>query len=133
MLVGTIIFAVMPKQLLMLFSSTPQMEAIGIQCLRIISIGYVFSGAAIVFSTAFQALGEANASLITSFTRQLLVLLPVAYVLSKLFGLTGVWMAFPISEIVCFILSGYLGIKIYREKIRDLDMKIQVESNCDLV
>jgi putative MATE family efflux protein len=133
MLGGTIIFAVIPKQLLMLFSSTPQMEAIGIQCLRIICIGYVFSGAAIIFSTAFQALGEANASLITSFTRQLLVLLPVAYILSKLFGLTGVWMAFPISEIVCFILSGYLGIRIYREKIRDLDIKIQVESNCDLV
>ncbi|SHH33789.1 MATE family efflux transporter [Clostridium grantii] len=133
MLVGTIIFMSMPKQLLMLFSSTPQMEAIGIDCLRIISIGFVFSGTAIVLSTAFQALGDAQASLITSFTRQIIILLPAAYILSKLVGVTGVWMAFPISEIVCLAISGYLAIKIYKEKIQDLDDKIQVEPNCDLV
>ncbi|MEK6265704.1 MAG: MATE family efflux transporter [Clostridium sp.] len=126
MLVGTTVFVLFPRQLLMLFSSTPQMESIGIGCLRIISIGFVFSGVSIVLSTVFQALGRAQASLIISFTRQIIVLLPVAFIFSKLIGLSGVWIAFPISEIVALIVSGYYVIKVYREKIRDLEVEIQV-------
>jgi putative MATE family efflux protein len=129
MLVGTAVFVIFPRQLLMLFSSTPQMEAIGIECLRIISIGFVFSGIGIVLSTVFQALGKAEASLIISFARQIIILLPVAFIFSKLIGLPGVWIAFPISEIFALIVSGYFAIKVYREKIRDLEVEIQVESN----
>ncbi|MBU3110113.1 MATE family efflux transporter [Clostridium lacusfryxellense] len=129
MLVGTAIFVIFPRQLLMLFSSTPQMEAIGIKCLRIISIGFMFSGIVIVISTIFQALGKANASLVISFSRQIIILLPLAFILSDLIGLTGIWIAFPISEAVSLIISGYFVIKIYREKIRDLGLEIQVDSN----
>ena len=124
MLVGTTVFVIFPRQLLMLFSSTPQMEAIGIKCLRIISIGFMFSGIVIVISTIFQALGKANASLVISFSRQIIILLPLAFILSDLIGLTGIWIAFPISEAVSLIISGYFVIKIYREKIRDLDVGV---------
>ena len=133
MLVGTIVFVIFPRQLLMLFSSTPQMEAIGIECLRIISIGFMFSGIVIVISTTFQALGKANASLVISFSRQIIILLPLAFILSDLIGLTGIWIAFPISEAVSLIISGYFVIKIYREKIRDLGVEIRVASNCNLI
>jgi putative MATE family efflux protein len=126
MLIGTTVFVLFPKQLLMLFSSTAQMEAIGIECLRFISIGFVFSGIVIVLSTVFQALGKAEVSLIISFARQIIILLPLAFILSKLIGLAGIWIAFPISEAVSLVLSGYFAIKVYREKIRDLDGEIQI-------
>jgi putative MATE family efflux protein len=133
MLVGTTIFVIFPRQLLMLFSSTPQMDTIGIECLRIISIGFMFSGIVIVLSTVFQALGKAEVSLIISFARQIIILLPMAFILSKLIGLAGIWIAFPISEAVSLIISVYFVIKVYREKIRDLEGKIQVGTNCDLI
>ena len=120
MLVGTTIFQILPRQLLMLFSSTAQMEAIGIGCLRIISIGFMVSGVVIVMSTVFQALGFAQGSLIISFARQLLLLLPIAFILSKLIGLTGVWMAFPISEVASLSIVWYFARKIYKERIQFL-------------
>lgn len=129
MLVGTTIFLIFPRQLLMLFSSTPQMESIGINCLRIISIGFVLSGVSLVLSTVFQALGKAQVSLVISFARQIIVLLPVAFVLSRLIGLNGVWTAFPISEVVSFIISGYFLVKVYRKRIRDLEVENQVLEN----
>jgi putative MATE family efflux protein len=129
MLIGTTVFVLFPKQLLMLFSSTAQMEAIGIECLRFISIGFVFSGIVIVLSTVFQALGKAEVSLIISFARQIIILLPLAFILSKLIGLAGIWIAFPISEAVSLVLSGYFAIKVYREKIRDLEVDIKISSN----
>jgi len=133
MLVGTALFVILPRQLLMLFSSTSQMNTIGIECLRIISIGFMFSGIAIVLSTVFQAFGKAKVSLIISFARQIIILLPLTFILSKLIGLTGVWIAFPISEVASLIISGYFAIKVYREKIQDLEDEIQVDSNCDLI
>lgn len=133
MLAGTTVFVIFPRQLLMLFNSTPQMDAIGIECLRIISIGFVFSGIVIVLSTFFQAIGKAKASLIISFSRQIIILLPLAFILSKLIGLTGLWIAFPIAEATSLIISGYFAIKVYRENIRNLEGEIQVTSNCDLV
>jgi putative MATE family efflux protein len=126
MLFGTTVFVIFPRQLLMLFSSTPQMDAIGIECLRIISIGFAFSGIAIVLSTIFQALGKAEVSLIISFSRQIIILLPLAFILSKLIGLTGIWVSFPIAEVCSLIISGYFAVKVYREKIRDLDGGIQI-------
>lgn len=133
MLIGTTVFVIFPRQLLILFNSTPQMDVIGIECLRIISIGFAFSGIAIVLSTVFQAFGKAKVSLIISFARQIIILLPLAFILSKLIGLAGIWIAFPIAEAVSLIISGYFIIKVYREQIRDLEGEIQVASNCDLI
>lgn len=133
MLVGTAVFQIFPRQLLMLFSSTPQMQLIGVKCLRIISIGFVLAGVAIVLSTVFQALGDAHVSLFISFSRQIVILVPVAYILSKLIGLSGVWIAFPIAEVACVIISGCFAIKLYREKIRDLDNDTKVDGELELI
>ena len=83
-------------------------------------------GNSIVLSTVFQAFGKAKISLIISFARQIIILLPLTFILSKLIGLTGVWIAFPISETGALLISGYFAIKVYREKIRDLKDEIQV-------
>lgn len=105
MLLGLILFQLLPYQLLTLFSSTEEMYRIGIICLRTISIGYIFSGGTIVLSTYFQALGRGSISLVISFARQLILLLPIAIVLSKIIGLPGVWIAFPASEIIAFFIA----------------------------
>ncbi len=96
---------------------------------KIVSIGFVFSGIVIVISVVFQALGQAEVSLIISFARQIIVLLPLAFILSRLIGLTGIWISFPISEAVSLIISGYFAIKVYRKKIKNLEGKVQVASN----
>ena len=112
MLIGIIIFQLFPRPLLSIFSSTDEMYRIGVQCIRIISIGYLFSGGGIIFSVFFQAIGKATISLVISFLRQIIVLLPAALILSKLFGLTGVWIAFPISELLTFTIAGIITLNV---------------------
>jgi putative MATE family efflux protein len=120
-LFGTIILQVLPNQLLALFNSTDAMTSIGIQCLKIISLGFIFSGISMTLSMVFQALGYAHISLIVSFLRQIVLLLPLAYILSRFIGLSGVWIAFPISEIITFIISLFYMKKIYKKKIQTLN------------
>lgn len=114
MLLGTVLFNFFPKQLLAMFNSSVEMSQLGVTCLRIISLGYVFSGIVIIFSTYFQALGRGFNSLIISFARQLVFLLPIAFYLSKVMGVTGVWVAFPVSEVLTFIIGIVFYIKTSR-------------------
>ena len=83
MLIGLAIFQLMPKQLLGLFNASEEMISIGIPALRIISLSFIFAGYCIVVGSMFQALGNGIMSLIVSIGRQLVVLLPAAYLLSK--------------------------------------------------
>lgn len=115
MLFGLILFQVFPSRLLSLFSSTDEMYGIGIGCLRYISIGFIFSGGVIILSSSFQALGKAPISLVISFARQIILLLPLAFILSRFLGLTGVWIAFPISEILSLIIASIFTFKVLRE------------------
>lgn len=115
MLLGTVIFQIFPRQLLMLFNSTTEMEKIGVGCLRIISSGFLFAGIVAVLSTYFQALGSAPVSLIVSLARQIIILIPVAYILSLFWGTTGVWLAFPIAEILSFLISVYFTVKVIKK------------------
>jgi Na+-driven multidrug efflux pump len=68
----------------------------------------------VVTSTLFQALGKARPAFILSISRQLLFLIPLIIVLSGLYGLTGVWVAFPVADFLAFMLSGFLLFRIYR-------------------
>lgn len=120
MLVGLGIFHVFTVQLLGIFEASEAMLEIGVPALRIISLSFVFAGFGIVVGSVFQALGNGVYSLMVSVARQLVVILPVAYVFARLWGLTAVWWAFPIAEIVAVTMSGLLFRKIYREKIRPL-------------
>ena len=105
MALGTVIFQVAPGPLLSLFSASDTMLSIGIPALRIISVSFCFAGVAIVFSSVFQALGDGMLSLVMSAVRQLLLLLPCAFVLAKLGGLDAVWFSFLIAEVASVTLA----------------------------
>jgi putative MATE family efflux protein len=121
MLVGVLIFQLFPKTLLGLFEASDHMLAIGAPALRIISLSFVFAGFCITISCVFQALGNGIYSLIMSAARQILVILPVAYVFGELFGLNAVWYAYPIAEIVSVAVCIILLIRILNLKVRNLN------------
>ncbi len=114
---GFLAFQLMPETLLGMFSPSAEMLRIGVPALRIISIHFLMCGACIVIGSVFQALGNGIYSAIVSFLRQLVVLLPVAYVFSKVFGLEAVWWCFPIAEAVSLTVSVLLLIRINKKVI----------------
>lgn len=100
MVLGLLTFQFFPQSLLRLFNSSPMMMSIGVHAFRTISWIFPMAGISIVLSTAFQAMGKAHLSMVVSFIRQLVVLLPTAYFFGKFFGLDAVWYSFVASEIV---------------------------------
>lgn len=122
MIVGFIVFQTCPELLLTkLFSASDKMLEIGVPALRIISYHFILAGYSIIISSTFQALGNGVYSLIVSAGRQLIVLLPVAYICARFFGLSAVWWSFPIAEFVSVCLCTVLFIRIYRQKIKPLE------------
>lgn len=121
MLVGLAIFQTIPAQLLMLFDASEQMLEMGIPALRTISISFLFAGYCIIVCSVFQALGNGVYSLLVSFARQLVCLLPMAYVFSRIWGIHAVWYAYPLAEITALVMCTLLLIRIYDKKIRILD------------
>lgn len=120
MLVGLVIFQTLPKQLLGLFNASEGMLEIGVPALRVISLSFLFAGYGIIVSSAFQALGNGVYSLIVSMARQLIVILPAAYILARFFGLSAMWFCFPLAEIVSVVLCTVLFRRIYRQKIQTI-------------
>ncbi|MFU0831661.1 MAG: Staphylococcal virulence regulator protein A [Oscillospiraceae bacterium] len=102
--IGMAGFWLFTDKLLMIFNASNRMLQIGVPALRTISLCFLPAAFGIVFSTTFQAVGDGVKSLIISLLRQLVVLLPTAYLLSKI-GLDAVWFAFPIAEIVSLTAS----------------------------
>ena len=117
MLTGALIFQVFPVQLFSLFEASETMLTIGIPALRTISISFLFAGFCIICGSVFQALGNGVYSMTVSIARQLLVLLPVAYLLSRLGNVNYVWMAFPIAEVVSLAMSLFFLLKINKKII----------------
>ena len=93
------------------------MLSIGVVALRIISLSFVFAGYCIIMGSVFQALGNGVYSMIISIVRQMVVLLPVAYLFSLTGNLDMVWMAFPIAELFSLTLSTVFLIKINKKII----------------
>lgn len=105
MITGMLIFQLIPETLLGLFNASEEMISIGRPALRIISLSFPVAGACIAMGSVFQAFSQSIYSLIVSVGRQLVVLIPVAWLLSKTGQVTNVWWAFPIAEVMSFILS----------------------------
>ena len=105
MIIGVIFFETIPQTLLGFFNASEAMIKIGTPALRIIAIHFIFVGFSIVCSATFQAVGKGTYSLLTSLIRQLLVLLPCAYVLSLTGNLDLIWLCFPIAEIFSAVTS----------------------------
>lgn len=118
MAVGFLIFQIIPGRLLLLFEASEDMLKIGEPALRAISCCFIPAGFSIVVGSVFQALGKAFYSMIVSIARQLLILLPAAYLLAKLLGLDAVWFAFPIAEVFSLGLSILFFVRIYRTIIQ---------------
>lgn len=120
MIVGFLIFQIFPAGLLDMFNASEHMREVGIPALRIISTSFLFAGYCIIISSVFQALGNGVYSLITSVTRQLVCILPLAYFFASRFGLSAVWYSFPMAEIICAIITTVLFQRIYKGKIKPL-------------
>lgn len=121
MIIGMAAFQIFPRELLMIFSASDNMYKIGIPALRIISLCFIPAAFGIMRSTVFQATGNGIYSLIASVVRQLIGILPIAYILMQIDGVTLSWYSFPIAEIIGFVLSTILFRKLYNTKISQLE------------
>lgn len=103
---GTLVFELIPKTLLSMFSATDNMVSIGVPALRIIAVHFPVAAISIVLSSTFMAFAKSYYSLIVSVMRQIGVLVPVAYILGKITGnVNAVWWCFPIAEVVSLIVT----------------------------
>ena len=121
MFLGTLIFIFFGKNLLMIFNASDDMINIGVKALRIISFSFLPASIGIVISTFFQATNHGVSSLIMSFLRQLVGIIPIAYFLSR-FGLDYVWFAFPLSELLSIFAAFIMFIYIYKKQIQNLKL-----------
>ncbi len=122
MFIGFIVIQIVPTKLLGMFNPSENMIVLGVPALKKISISFLIAGFSIISSSYFQALGHGIFSLLVSVLRQLFVLLPAAYVLSKIGGLDAVWWSFPIAEIISGVLSAFFINKIYHKEIHPLEL-----------
>ena len=118
--IGTVIFQVAPEFLLSLFNASDDMLTIGVMALRRISLCFMFAGFCIILGSTFQAFGEGIFSMLVSIGRQLVVLIPVAYLLARTGSVGNVWWAFPIAEIASVILSIIFFRHTYHKCIKTL-------------
>lgn len=119
MLLGTLVFQIFPSQLLGMFNPSETMLEIGVPALRTISLSFICAAIGIVFTSVFQALGNGMLSLVASVIRQLVVLLPAAYLLSRI-GLNAIWWAFLIAEAVCITVLFFFMRRLYNDRIKPL-------------
>ncbi|WP_242622811.1 MATE family efflux transporter [Lachnoclostridium sp. Marseille-P6806] len=120
MIIGTLTFELFPALLLRLFNASEDMLAIGVPALRIIAIHFPAAGASILMGSIFQAFARSIYSLIISIGRQLVALIPAAWLLAQTGSVVNVWWAFPIAELVSLILSICFFLKLYRNTVMKL-------------
>lgn len=114
MAVGILLMQCIPAELFALFDASEEMLAIGVPALRIISISFLFAGVCIALSSVFQALGKGIYSMCISFARQLVVLVPAAYLLSLSGNVNAIWWSYPIAEIASIAVSLLLFRHVYK-------------------
>ena len=120
MLVGLAVFLLFPQALLGIFNPTEEFLAIGVKALRILCLPFPVAAICISLGASFQALGKGSYSTVVSLCRQLIVLLPVAYLLSLTGDVNNVWWSFPIAEVMSALVTGLLFAKLYRQKVKPL-------------
>lgn len=114
---GFLAFELIPAPLFGMFDASPEMIEIGVPALRIIGIHFLIAWYCIITGSIFQALGNGMYSMIVSIARQLVVLIPAAYLLAKFGGLQAVWWSFPIAELMSLLMSTIFLIAIYKKVI----------------
>lgn len=116
MTLGTLIFSFFPALILNLFAPTEELIAIGSVALRTISYSFVFAAISIVMTTAFQSLGYGIRSMMMSMLRQLVFIVPMAYLFGKLWGLDAVWWSYPCAELLVMIIFAPMAIKTVKNR-----------------
>lgn len=116
MAVGMALSMFIPGQLIGIFTSSQETIAIGVQALRIISIGFIFSAVSVTCCGVLEALGRGMPSLVVSLLRYVVIIIPAAFALSRISGVgaTGVFVAFPVTEIVTCVASYFIYRKYYK-------------------
>ena len=125
MAVGLLLMQLMPDVFLRLFDASDDMLRIGVPALRTISLAFVGAGYAIVLSSTFQALGKGLYSMFVSIARQLVVLVPAAWLLSRTGQLSAVWWAFPIAEIMSALVSTLFLLHLKKTLLLPLEQQAQ--------
>ena len=120
MLVGVLIFELFPAQLLALFAASDEMLRIGIPALRIIAIHFPIAAFCIILGSVFQALGKGIQSMVISFVRQLIFLLPAAWLLSLTGKIDNIWWSFLIAEALSLVVSLILLKPVYDKEIKTM-------------
>ena len=120
MILGLLVFQLIPDVLLSMFNASDTFMAVGTKALRIISFHFPLAAFCIALGASFQALGNGIYSTITSLCRQMIVLLPAAYLLSLSGNVDNVWWAFPIAECMSLLATMFFFARIYRKKIKPL-------------
>ena len=118
---GTLLMWLMPEAMLRLFDASEDMMGIGVPALKIISTHFVLAGASINLGAVFQALGKSYFSMIVSFARQIVVLLPAAFFLAKTGVLSNVWYAFPVAEVVSLLVTLVCFFYVYKTIIKKIE------------
>ena len=120
MFVGLAVMQLIPDKLLSIFNASPEMTEIGVSALRTISLSYIVAGFSVVMISVFQAFGKGLFSMFISIARQLVVLVPAAYLLAKTGVLSNVWWAFPIAEVMSVTVAAVFFIHLYKTVIKKL-------------
>ncbi|MDR3345418.1 MAG: MATE family efflux transporter [Oscillospiraceae bacterium] len=120
MAIGTALFELIPAPLLRLFNASDTMIAIGVPGLRTIALHFCLAAFTIILMSSFQAFGTGLPGLLVSFVRQIIFLLPAAYLLSFTGNLDAVWWSFPLAELAALALAALLFRKIYNKRIREM-------------
>ena len=124
MVFGTILFWAIPGPLLKIFDASDTLLSVGIPALRIISLSFCMAGASIALGSSFQALGKSFYSMITSIVRQLVFLIPIAYVLARYGVSVGnsdlVWWSYPVAEVFSLVLTLAFFRRLYKTIIAPL-------------
>lgn len=127
MMIGFVLFQIIPEPMLMMFvdrtdaAAMQEMLEIGVPALKTISFSFVGAAFGIINSTMFQATARGMNSLVVSVCRQLVIILPAAWILGSLYGLSALWYAFPIAEIASFLISYLLLWREYKTELKYLD------------
>ena len=127
MTAGLLVFNLAAENLLMIFNASESMLEIGVPALKIISLSFILAGFGIACSSLFQAMGHGMLSLWVSVLRQLVILLPAAFIFAKTMGLFYVWFAFPIAEIFSAVVSAVFLRHVYKKEILPLKESISRE------
>ncbi len=120
MILGCLIFQFFPERLVGIFNPSEEMLAMGVDAFRIISICFPFAALSIIPGTLFQATGHGIYSMITSILRQVLFIMPLAYILSRSMGVRGVWLAYPAAEASALIVAWILLARLYNKEIKPM-------------